>query len=248
MENSNNPSQNLQELVFSLLLPIMALTKLSHTGDKFWHLGPQVGLAIALALPIGYGIYFFSKTRKFSMMSVLGLVSVLATGLITIYLWNKDGTIKPEAPLLFGAKEAIIPLILGAAILLNSKLFKSLFYQPAIFNIELIEEQVNEKQQQASYVKALQMSLMIFAGSFFLSAVLNWFVAQYFLSEIDYNASDSLALYNAAIAKITGWGFLIIGVPAIITSCLAIFFLIKQLKAITGLSIDDILHAQETKK
>ncbi len=248
MENSNNPSQNLQELIFSLLLPIVALTKLSQTGDEIWHLGPKVGLAVALALPIGYGIYHFIKTRKFSMMSMLGLVSVLATGLITIYLWNEDGSVKPEAPLLFGLKEALIPFILGSAILLNSQLFKSLFYQPALFNIKLIEEQVEAKQQQVNYARALKMSVMIFAGSFFISATLNWFVAQYFLSSIDYNAADSLALYNAAIAKITGWGFVVIGVPAIIISCLALWYLIQQLKKVTGLNVDDILHAQEAKK
>ena len=89
---------------------------------------------------------------------------------------------------------------------------------------------------------------MIFAGSFFISATLNWFVAQYFLSDIDYTASDSLALYNAAIAKITGWGFVVIGVPAIIISCLALWYLIQQLKKLTGLSIDEVLHAQESHK
>ena len=244
MENSNNPSQNLYELIFSLLLPIVALTKLSQTGDKIWHVGPQVGLIIAISLPIGYGIYHFSKTRKFSMMSGLGLVSVLATGLITMYLWNDDGTVKPQAPLLFGIKEMIVPLILGIAILSNSKFFKSLFYQPALFNIELIEQRIEEKNQQAGYKKAIKNSVMIFAGSFFISAVLNWFVAQYFLKGINYTAADSLTKYNEAIAKITGWGIAIVGVPAILISVLALWYLIKQLKSLTDLSTEEVLQAQ----
>jgi hypothetical protein len=44
---------------------------------KPWHIGPIKALIVALAFPIGYGVWHFIKTRKGNFFSALGLVSVL---------------------------------------------------------------------------------------------------------------------------------------------------------------------------
>ena len=63
------------------------------------------GLSGSKAEPIGYGLWFFLKTRRANFFSALGLVSVLLTGGLTLYLWNDDGSVKANAGLLFGIKE-----------------------------------------------------------------------------------------------------------------------------------------------
>ncbi|MFN7343134.1 MAG: hypothetical protein ACK5TA_07345, partial [bacterium] len=111
-----NPLAN---IFINVLIPVLALSYLSKEPGaaeaKSWHIGPLYALFVALAFPIGYGLWFFVKTKKMNFFSALGLFSVLLTGGLTLFLWNKDGTVKENAAVLFGLKEASIPFVLGFA-------------------------------------------------------------------------------------------------------------------------------------
>ena len=110
----NKPHQEhpLANILINVLIPVLALSYLSKDpalqrllGEsvKFWHIGPMNALLVALAFPVSYGLWFFSKTKKMNFFSGLGLVSVLLTGGLTLFLWNKDGTVKEHAAILFGS-------------------------------------------------------------------------------------------------------------------------------------------------
>ena len=151
------------------------------------------------------------KTRKGNFFSALGLVSVLLSGGLTVYLWNKNGTVKPNAGLLFGIKEALIPLVLGVAILTSHRsttpLIRVFLYNDTIFDIPKIENRVAEISGQAEYDKLLLGATRLFAASFFLSSLMNLGLAQWFFRGFDATAIDALEKYNAIIARVTGWGF-----------------------------------------
>lgn len=236
------PEENpLANILINVILPVLALTQLSKDGGSFWHLGPERAMAVALTLPLGYGIWHFVNTRKFNMFSAIGLFSVLLTGGLTIYLWNDDGTVKPNAAQLFGLKEASIPLVLGICIFAShwskTPLLRAFLYSDSIFDIRKIEKKVAAHDKQIAYDKLLFRCTILFASSFLISVVLNYFVALHFLNGV----TDKEA-YNEGVGKITGWGFAIIGVPFLIFMMVMFFSLINGLKKLTGLETDDLLQ------
>ncbi len=237
-----NPLHN---ILINVLIPVFALSSMSKDGDKIWHIGPTWAMIVALVPPLAYGIWFFYKTKKANFFSFLGLVSVALTGGLTIYLWNEDGTVKPNAALLFGIKEACIPFVLGIAVLFShrtkSPLMQAFLYNDTVFNIPLIEQTVAEKGTQSEYAKLLWHCTLLFACSFVISTVLNLGLSLHFLGDLDHNAANAREIYNDKVGKITFWGFLVIGVPLLVFLGGTLWRLLTGLKRITGLDQEKIL-------
>ena len=244
--NAKKEQENpLHNILINVLIPVFALSFMSKDGDKIWHIGAAKAMMVALIPPLAYGIWFFVKTKKMNFFSLLGLVSVMLTGGLTIYLWNKDGTVKDNAAILFGIKEACIPFVLGIAVLFShrskSPLLNAFLYNDSIFNIPLIEQTVAEKQQQPAYDKLLWNSTLLFACSFAVSTVLNLVLAMHFLGDLNHAAPDAKELYNAQVAKITGWGFLVIGLPLMVFLGFTLWGLLRGLRNITGLDQEKLM-------
>ena len=218
----------------------MALSKLSKSGDKSWHIGPEYGMAVAVAFPFIYGVVFFFKNKKFNFYSVLGIISVLLTGFITIHVWNEDGSIKENADLLFAIKEAAIPLMLGAAMLYSHRtknpLIDVFFLNPDIFDIKKIEETAKEKNTFNDYLAFRLKLTWMFASSFLLSSLLNFILAMYLLK--DANDKES---YNLAVGKVMGYGYLVIGIPLMIIMVGCLIYLMKTISRITGLTKEEFM-------
>jgi hypothetical protein len=202
-------------------------------------------MLLALALPLGYGVWHFVQTRKGNFFSALGLISVLLSGGLTLYLWNANGTVKPNAGILFGIKEGLIPLVLGVAILTShrskSPLIRVFLYNDTIFDIPKIERRVAELSAQASYEMVLLGATKLFAASFFISSVMNVLLAQWFFRGFDSTAINALETYNAIVARLTGWGFAVIGVPILVFLFFTLKRLLKGLGALTGMKDDDLM-------
>lgn len=254
--SENKPPQEhpLANILINVIIPVLALSYLSKDPEfqqaigkavKPWHIGPVKALAAALVFPIGYGIWHFAKTRKPNFFSALGLVSVLLTGGLTIFLWNKDGTVKPHADVLFGLKEASIPFILGLAVIgshfTSSPLLRVFLYSDSIFDIPKIERQVEALNARVRYDQILFQATLWFAASFFLSTLMNFGLALYFLGDLDATAANARELYNTRIAKLTGWGFAVIGVPILVFLFLTLRRLLRNLGALTGLKDEELM-------
>ena len=77
----NNQSENLLlNLAFNIIIPTLILTKLS--GDEY--LGTRMAIVIALAFPVIYGLKDFVTLRRLNFFSILGVVSILLTGGISL--------------------------------------------------------------------------------------------------------------------------------------------------------------------
>ncbi len=236
-KDDENPLLN---IFVNVLLPIVALSQLSKSGDKSWHIGPEYGMAVAVAFPFIYGVVFFFKNKKFNFYSVLGIISVLLTGFITIHVWNEDGSIKENADLLFAIKEAAIPLMLGAAMLYSHRtknpLIDVFFLNPDIFDIKKIEETAKEKNTFNNYLAFRLKLTWMFASSFLLSSLLNFILAMYLLK--DANDKES---YNLAVGKVMGYGYLVIGIPLMIIMVGCLIYLMKTISRITGLTKEEFM-------
>ncbi len=255
MDEKKTPQDHpLANILINVIIPVLILSYLSKDPDlqeklgkavKPWHIGPLKAMILALALPLGYGVWHFIKTRKGNFFSALGLISVLLSGGLTLYLWNKDGTVKPNAGVLFGMKEALIPLVLGVAILTSHRsanpLIRIFLYNDSIFDIPKIETRVAEMSAQVAYDKVLLGATRLFAASFFLSSLMNLGLAQWFFHGFDATAIDALETFNKIIARVTGWGFAVIGVPILIFLFFTLRSLLKGLEKLTGLKNDELM-------
>jgi hypothetical protein len=248
------PEHPLANILINVIIPVVVLSFLSKDpalqemlGKKArpWHIGPIYAMIVALALPLGYGVWHFIKTRKPNFFSALGLVSVALTGGLTLYLWNQDGSVKENAGLLFGIKEASIPLVLGIAILTSANtrtpLLNVFLYNDSIFDIPKIESKITELGKNDAYQMLLRNSTRWFSASFFISSLMNLGLALLFFRSFNHQAINALEDYNAIVGKLTGWGFLVIGVPIILVLFIILKRLLKGLNEITGMSDEELM-------
>jgi hypothetical protein len=253
-ESKPRQEHPLANLLINILIPVLVLSYLSKDPAvqqmlgktaRPWHIGPLKALIVALALPLGYGVWHFVKTRKGNFFSALGLLSVLLTGGLTLYLWNPDGTVKPGAGILFGLKEAAIPLALGAAVLLSQRtatpLLRVFLFNDTLFDVPKIERRIAERGTDSGYKALLAGANRLFGYSFFLSSAINLGLALFLFRGFDHHAPDALETYNSIVAKITGWSFLIVLAPVFGVLFLTLQRLLRGLRELTGFKDEELL-------
>jgi hypothetical protein len=120
-------------------------------------------------------------------------------------------------------------------------LLKTFLYNDSIFDISKIETSVAQLNTRSSYQHILLNASILFAGSFFLSAILNVGLSLYFLADLNPKAANAQVIYNAKVAKITFWGMFIIGIPMLGFVYLTLKRLVKKLSSLTGLTEDEIM-------
>ena len=246
MDKTPNKSQSsLLGIFINILLPVLILDYCSAgpanplerpEGENFWHIGPVWALVIALSLPLVYGIRSL----------VVGMAGVLLTGGISIFVIGPEGRIHSATPWLFAGKEALIPLILAAAVVVSrsagTPLLNMFIYTPELFDVRRIEQTVAANGEERAYQKLLANSSWILAGTLVASSIGNFFLSLSFMSSvIQQPEAEQQVAYNAAIGSITWWGFLIIGIPILAALVFIMTRLIKRLGRLTGLSRDELL-------
>jgi hypothetical protein len=246
-KQQDNPLAN---IMWNVLIPIVALSLLGKgdndplsqaAGEKLWHIGPIWGMILAVSLPVIYGIHHLIKTKKPNFFSILGVVSILLTGCIAIMAYRDNGTVDEQAPFWFAMKEAAIPFVFGVTILIShwtkTPLVRVFLYNPDFFNIPSIEKRIAANDATADYKKLILSGTLLLAGSFFLSMVMNYFLAMYFLNGNTGSQED----FNDGVAKLTGWGFAVIGLPMMVILMITMWRFVSKLKVLTGMDNEEIL-------
>ena len=217
-------------LVVNIVIPALILKKLSGPD----HLGPLLGLALALACPLMYGLWDFLSAKRWNIISMLGLVSILLTGGIGMFKLPTHW---------IAIKEAAIPGIIGIAIIASLRtrfsLINKLLYNEAIFNLQLIEEALQKKGGQESFQKLLARSSYIVAASFFLSSILN-----FILAKVIVHSDPGSVSFNEELGTMTALSYPVIVVPSMLVLMLALWQLLSGIKKLTGLDIEKIFHTK----
>lgn len=226
-------------LGFNILLPIFILNK----GKKwFGHLlepyfeDVAVGvLIIAVLFPVGYFIYDYITRKKINIFSILGLVSVLLTGGIGIL------NIPTEW---FAIKEATIPALLGLAVLISLwtpyPLIRTLLYNRDVMDIDRVQAALVSHQKETLFDKLLTKCTWLLAGSFLVSAVLNYLLARKIV--VSPSGTDA---FNAEVGKMMAWSWPIIAVPSFAIMAYILWLLIRGIREMTGLTLEQVLMAAE---
>ncbi len=226
-------------LVFNILIPVLILNKLS---AKF---GALPCLIVALAFPLGFGLYDFFKHRKTNFISVLGFVNVLITGSLAVLglggIW-------------FCVKEAAFPLLIGAFVFGSSytdrAFIKTLFLNPQIINLVLVEERLAQKQTHVPFELHLRKATRLLSLSFLVSAVLNFVIAERVFVPLDPSLDEAAkaVLLNAQIAKMTYTAMLVITVPSMICLMGVLWYVLSGIRRLTDLPFNEIFAPDAVKK
>ena len=215
-------------LLFNIIIPTLILTKLSSEI----YLGPRYSIVIALAFPLAFGLYDFIKTRRANVFAILGFISVLLTGGISL--------LELDAAYI-AIKEASIPALIGLATLISLytpyPLIKTFIFNDEIIDTEKVNNALSEHKSGNLFQTALRNATYMIAFSFFLSATLNYALAKILLI-----SPPGSAEYSAELGKMTGLSFPVIALPCTLVMLGTMFYLVKRIEKLTSLSFEDIFR------
>lgn len=228
------PRENLfVNLACTIVVPALILSKLSAPE----RLGPAWALVLALAFPVGYGVWDFAQRRKFNFIAGIGFVSTLLTG--AFGLAELDG-------IWFAVKEAAVPLVIGLMVLLSMKsrrpLIRQFVYSEQVIDVAKVDAALEARGAQAGFERLLGTAGWLVAASFLVSAVLNFVLARWLLT-----APANTEAFNQQLAKMQLWSWPVIVLPSTAMMMVALFRLFRGIKGLTGLELEEILHAQPAK-
>lgn len=224
----------LLNLALNIVIPTIILTK--YSGES--HLGPQLGIIVALAFPILYGFFDFFRAKKINIFSALGVISISLTGGFS--LMELD-------PKYIAFKEAAIPGLLGLATIISLKtkypLVRTFLYNDKILQVDKIAHALQQHNQVEAFDRALVRASIMVAGSFFLSSALNYGLAKYLLV-----SPPGTEAFNSELGQMTAWSFPVITIPAMTVLMIALFYLFRSIKKLTGLPFEELLNGVEEEK
>ncbi|MGN0921352.1 MAG: VC0807 family protein [Cellvibrio sp.] len=218
----------LANLLLNIVIPSVILSKFSN--DEY--LGVTNGVIVALAFPLLYGLYDFWHMRKINFFSILGFISVLLTGGISLLQLD---------PQYIAIKEAAIPGLFGLATLISIRtrfpLVRTFIYNDKILKIDKIDEALDQNNSRPQFEKVLHNATLLIAGSFFLSSALN-----YILAKIIMVSPAGTAEFNAELGKMTALSYPVIALPMMIILFGTLFYIFKNIKKLTGLTLEEVFN------
>lgn len=219
--------QPLVSLLVSIVIPAIILSKFS-TEE---YLGILPGFLIALAFPIGYAIYNLVVRKETGFIAILGFVSIFLTGIIGVFEFPTEW---------LAVKEAAVPFLIGLAIIISLKtpypLVKKLLYNEEILDIKLIDNKLEENNSKYKFDKVLFNATFMLAGSFLLSAILNFFLTKYIVV-----SPAGTQAFNEELGTLTALSYPVIALPSTIVMFGALYYLFKNITKLTGTPFEELL-------
>ncbi|ABG39743.1 conserved hypothetical protein [Paraglaciecola sp. T6c] len=217
-------------LAFNIIIPVVIMSNLS--SDEY--LGPAWSIVAALIFPIGYGLWDLKESGKVNAFSILGIVSVILTGGISLLELPAD---------YIAIKEAAIPAVIGIAVLITQRttkpLLKVLVLNEQIVNWDSLSRALEAKGTTNDFEGKMAISSYIVAGSFFLSSVLNYVLAKVILV-----SPPGTTEYTEELGRMTALSYPVIVIPSMIMLMGALWYLFAQIKKLTGEDLENFLAQQ----
>lgn len=192
---------------------------------------------IAVAFPVTHGIKTLIRERKADVLAIIGLISVLLTGVFGILKLPPDWVAR---------KEAAVPLIIGILIVASLKtpfpLIRKLMLTESLFDVGRLKQALREKGNEERFEKRLVGLTWGFASAMFLSSGLS-----YILAKIVLKSEPGTKAYTAELGKMTGLSNVVVLVPVMGVMLIVFNALFNTLSELTGLELDDVLAARHRK-
>jgi len=221
-ENNKNTSLFVNILI-NIFIPYLILTK----GNNY--IQPLYVLLIALLFPLSFLLFYMIKRNKLSFFSLIGIFSLLSTGII--------GILELDLKYLI-LKEAGIPLLIAFIIILSNKTKYPLFekFLQEIFYFNKIYSSFKNKKDKNIFIKKIKILSYFLALSFLISSILN-----YILVKMIVKSQPGTSFFNEEIAKVTALSFPVIAIPSIIILSVLLTIIILDVKKYTNLELKNII-------
>lgn len=238
MKSQENPIYNLG---FNIVLPVLILNKwqVFFPSER----ASLHALILALLLPCAYGLKDFYFKKKINIMSLIGVLSIALTGGLALFQFKG---------IYFAIKEALIPLILAivaaGSIFFKKPLASFFILKSSIFNKQDIKIKLQEHNKQQDFQKLMNISTLILAASLVLSSILNFVIAILVFKDIDPHAEQHIKqlVLNKQVADMTWMGYVFIALPLSIVTAGLFYWIIKRLKSLTGMSLEELIPSVKT--
>lgn len=213
-------------MLINIAIPVVVLLTLS-SPDR---LGPIPALLVAIGIPAVWGIIGLARNRKPDPSAILGIVSVLATGVIAVFELNTR---------LFALKEAAIPLGFAAVLLAsNSTKFPiSTLLADMVQRRDRVRSAIDQLGRQDQYHLHMARVGSIWAAIMSLSGVLKFALATWLVS-----APAGTEMFNHQLAQYELWQlpttFALTGVLILSLIC----YIGHGTAALTGLAPAEVLR------
>ncbi|MGP9799354.1 VC0807 family protein [Rheinheimera sp. NSM] len=217
----------LSNLLINVVLPAVILSRFS--GDDA--LGPVWAVVIALAFPLLFGLWELKRSGKVNFFSVLGIISVLLTGGISLLQLD---------PAYIAIKEALIPGLIGIIVLVSQytpyPLVKKLLINPELLDIAKLQQALAEQNNTSLFDQRMARAGYIVAAAFFMSSVLNYLLAKAIVV-----SQPGTTAYAEELGRMTWLSYPVIVLPSMVMLFGAIIYMFRQIGRLTGRTLDDFI-------
>lgn len=222
-----------QELIFTVLLPSLALEYLS--ADN--RLGPFGALCASMVPPILFGLYSWHKKFTWNLFSIIGLGTVILSGILGLF---------EMSAFWIGIKESSISIVIALAFPVTAwfgkPLLDAIFMQPQFINVRAIQKARLEPHKDRAFKQMmLRCSWTTFIGMT-LCSVGNFFYALYVLGDAVPGSEE----FVKGLSKLNWMSMIVIGIPMTVIMMMVFFQFLKGAQTITQLEKDDLLNPGQT--
>lgn len=204
----------------NLILPSWILTQ--YSGEE--NLGRVVALCLALSFPIVYGAINLVRAHRKNILSIIGVISVSLTA--SFALLEFRGVV-------FAIKEAMIPAVIGLLLLSlgnrDEEFLREVFLNPFLVKKDLVNETAWNKTQKKFLLDYLAHCNRMLAVIFFISSVMNFFLARMILK-----SPTATSQFNYELGLFSALSYPLILVPCLVLGFLGANILIRRLESRVG--------------
>ncbi|HAW91640.1 MAG: MFS transporter [Rheinheimera sp.] len=214
-------------MIFNIVLPAVILSRFSSEET----LGPVWGVVVALAFPLLFGLWELLQSGKVNFYSILGIISVLLTGGISLLQLD---------PSYIAVKEAMIPAIIGIIVLISQytpyPLVKKLLINPDLLDTDKLYQALAARQNRELFEQRVARAGYIVASAFFVSAVLNYVLAKAIVV-----SQPGTTAYAEELGRMTWLSYPVIMLPVMVMLMGAIIYMFSQIGKLTRQSLEDFI-------
>jgi hypothetical protein len=215
------------ELLLTLIIPSLILMKLSDPGN----LGAVNALILALAFPLFWGLRDFWLRRKFNLLAVLGIVSILLTGGI--------GLLQLDTRWL-AIKEAAIPGLIGLAVVISAHtrypLVRMLLFSPLLMHVDRIQENLEQRGNHGTFEGRLKSATWMLGGSFFFSSLMNYILATWIVT-----SPSGTTAFNEELGRLTLLSYPMIALPSMLIMMAVLYYLARSIRELAGMPLSEAM-------
>lgn len=216
------------DLFVCILIPTLILKKLSGVDN----LGPTLAFLLAISLPLSMAIYEMVTEKKVGLVAAIGFISILLTGGIGLLKLPKE---------YIAYKEALIPSVFALAAIISTYTSKPLvrlfLYNDMIMDTDKVAEKLTSSGHQPEFDDAMKKATLMLAASFVLSAILNFVLAKVIIV-----SETGTEAFNSELGTMNLLSYPVIVLPCMVVTIYTMFYVIRNIRRLTGLTLEEIVH------